>query len=84
MKTVEQLRAELKEALAFCSHDNDGTLAAQVDENISWAWDNWEEEVLKDFYEGEKPQFYNAEFKDHWIDCEDFDTELEFINDPVN
>lgn len=81
MITVEQLREELKEALAFCTHVNDGSLAAQVDENISWAWDNWEEDVLKEFYNGEKPEFYNSEFKDHWIDLEDFDTELSFLNE---
>lgn len=84
MKTVKQLREELKQALAFCSHDNDNTLAAHVNENINWAWNNWEEQDLKDFYEGDKPDTYTDEFRDHWIDCEDFDTELEFINNPAN
>ncbi|MDR2223777.1 MAG: hypothetical protein LBE34_13745 [Flavobacteriaceae bacterium] len=83
MKTVNELRTELKEALNFCSHANDNTLAAHVNENIKWAWDNWEESDLKGFYEGEKPESYTASFKDHWIDCEDFDTELEQINNPA-
>lgn len=82
--TVEQLRAELKVALQDCTHVNDGSLAAHVNENINWAWDNWEEQDLKDFYEGEKPEDYTEEFRDHWIDCEYFDTELEFINNPPN
>lgn len=82
--TVAELRAELKVALQDCTHVNDGSLAAQVDENISWAWDNWDDEILKEFYTGEKPEFYNSEFKDNWIDNEDFDTELKFINDPEN
>ncbi len=83
MKTVDQLRAELKEALAFCTHINDGSLAAQVDENISWAWDNWEEDILKDFYTGEKPENYTEDFRDNWIDNEDFETELEQLNNPA-
>ncbi|MDM1452210.1 hypothetical protein [Myroides odoratimimus] len=83
MKTVEQLRTELKNSLSELSHVNDGSLAAQVNENIQWAWDNWEEEVVKSFYTGDKPEKYNEDFMKDWIDNEDFDTELEQINNPA-
>lgn len=81
MKTIEQLKAELKEALSECVHINDGSLAAQVDENIQWAWENWNDEIIKDFYKGEKPEGYTPEFRDHWIDNEDFYDALERINE---
>lgn len=81
MKTIEQLKAELKEALSECAHINDGSLAAQVDENIQWAWENWEPKFLDDYFTGEKPEIYTPGFRDDWIDNEDFDSELERINE---
>ncbi|MDM1057899.1 hypothetical protein [Myroides odoratimimus] len=83
MKTVNELRTELKEALANCTHANDNSLAAHVNQNIQWAWDNWEVENVKDYYEGQKPEIYTPEFMNDWIDNEDFDTELEQINNPA-
>lgn len=83
MKTLEQLQTELKDQLSECNHVNDGSLAAQVNENIQWAWDNWDNKDLEEFYKGEKPENYTVQFKNHWIDCESFDMELEQINDPA-
>lgn len=82
MKTVEELRLELKEQLQDCIHVNDGSIAAQVDDRIQWAWDNWEDDIVATFYEGEKPECYNEEFRNEWIDNEPFDVELERINNP--
>lgn len=80
MKTIEQLRNELKESLSNCIHVNDGSLAAQVDENIRWAWENWSVD-FSEYYTGkEKPENYTPEFRDEWIDNEPFDSELEMIN----
>ena len=72
--TVEQLREELKNTLikSGLNHVNDGSLAARVNENIQWAWDNWESECLKGYFTGEKPTDYTEEFMNDWIDNEDF------------
>ena len=82
MKTVEELRSELKGQLQDCIHANDGSIAAQVDDSIQWAWDNWEDDIVATFFEGEKPECYNEKFRDEWIDNEPFDIELERINNP--
>ena len=80
MKTIEQLINELKDALEYCAHINDGSLAARVNENIQWAWENWDDKYTKDYYEGEKPETYTPEFRDDWIENEDLWDELERIN----
>lgn len=80
MKTVQQLREELKESLKNNIHVNDGSLAAQVDENIRWAWNNWDVDFTG-YYEGsEKPENYTELFRNEWIENEPFDTELEMMN----
>lgn len=77
METVQQLREELKEELINCNYINDGSLAAQVNENIQWAWENWDID-FSDYYEGDiKPELYTETFRDEWIDNEDFDSEIE-------
>ena len=79
--TLVELQNSLKSELANCMHDNDGSLAAQVDNNIQWAWDNWDVDFTE-YYEGsKKPTCYTPSFRDMWIDNEDFDVELERIND---
>lgn len=52
MKNAQDLRNELKDALSNCIHVNDGSIAAQVDENIQWAWDNWNNYDFREHYEG--------------------------------
>lgn len=84
MKTVNELRSDLKNELASCSHVNDNSLAAHVNENIQWAWDNWTVDFTS-YYEGiEKPERYTESFRDEWIENEEFDTELEAMNDEEN
>lgn len=94
MKTINELKNELKSSLEDCTFINDGSLAAQVDENIQWAWDNWDfdhEDYLPVdptapiyFSDGPeqkvKPERYTASFRDQWIENEDFYVELERIN----
>ena len=80
MKTVNELRSELKNELLFCSHVNDNTLAAHVNENIQWAWDNWYIDFSSYFEGSEKPERYTVKFMEEWIENEDFETELAEIN----
>jgi hypothetical protein len=72
MNESEKLKQELKDELSECNHINDGSLAAHVNENIQWAWDNWSVD-LSDYYYGEKPERYTSLFRDEWIDNEPFD-----------
>jgi len=81
MKTATVLRSELKNELVNCNYVNDGSLAAQVNENIQWAWDNWEID-FSSYFEGiEKPERYTILFMEEWIENEPFDTELSAINE---
>ena len=80
MKTVNEIRSELKNELASCNHVNDNTLAAHVNENIQWAWDNWTID-FSNYFEGEKPENYTKDFMEDWIDSEDFESELQAINE---
>lgn len=82
MKTAIDLKEELKSALENCNHVNNGSIAAQVNENIQWAWENWGDSYdYTEHYEGEeKPESYTESFRDEWIENEDFDIELEMIN----
>lgn len=79
MKTLDELRSELKSVLAAGTYEM-GSLYAHVDGNIQWAWDNWTID-FSEFFEGdEKPERYTESFRDEWIDCELFEQELEYIN----
>lgn len=80
MKTANELRIELKNKLQSCNHINDNTLAAHVNENIQWAWDNWDIDFSSYFEGSEKPQQYTTSFMEEWIENEDFETELAEIN----
>lgn len=42
---------------------------------INWAWENWEDSIVKTFYEGEKPERPTAEFVEQWIYNEDFEAD---------
>jgi hypothetical protein len=82
MKTLEELKDELKEKLSNCTYINDGSLASQVNENIQWVWDNWDID-FSEYYNGQiKPENYTSSFRNNWIDNEPFDIELEQINYP--
>lgn len=82
MKTIEQLKQDLKDTLLEnkLTYVNDGSLSARVNENIQWAWDNWEAENLEGYFTGEKPENYTAEFMVDWINNEDLWSELEQVN----
>lgn len=82
MKTLAQLQNELKEQLSECTHVNDGSLAAHVNENIQWAWDNWDIDFTEHFEGDEKPENYTPSFRDEWIENEPFEPELDAINNP--
>lgn len=47
----------------------------QITTAINWAWDNWEERVLKTFYDGEKPERPTPDFIEQWIINEDFEAD---------
>jgi hypothetical protein len=81
MKTITDLKAELKSDLATCNHVNDNSLAAHVNENIQWAWNNWDIDFSLYFEGNEKPERYTVAFMEEWIENEDFDTELAAINE---
>ena len=81
MKTVNELRSELKEELSSCNHANDNTLAAHANENIQWAWDNWTIDFTPYFCGDKKPERYTEDFMEEWIDNEDFESELQSINE---
>jgi hypothetical protein len=82
MKTLPQLKKELINELSNCTHENDNTLAAHVNENIQWAWDNWDIDFAEYYKGNKKPENYTSEFRDNWIYNEPFDSELEKINYP--
>ena len=79
MRTVEELRSELKRVLSAGTYEM-GSLYAHVQENIQWAWENWDID-FSEYYEGsEKPEQYTEAFMEEWIDNEPFDVELDFLN----
>lgn len=79
MRTVEELREDLKQVLGAGTYEI-GSLYAHVNDNIQWAWENWDID-FSDFFEGDqKPDHYTEPFRDEWIDCELFEEELLYIN----
>lgn len=42
---------------------------------IEYAWNHWDNEIVATYYEGEKPQFANADFIENWVDNEDFEAD---------
>ena len=81
MKTLNELKSELKSELLGCCHANDDSLAAHVNEGIQWAWDNWNIDFSEYFEGSEKPEKYTESFRDMWIENEPFDVELAAINE---
>ena len=86
-KTEQEVKNELLALveLEFLGHNgNDGSLEAQVDENIQWAWDNWDN--LEEYYVGDKPKYYTKEFAIEWIENEDFYSyvsDFEYMKDRI-
>ncbi|MDO9554546.1 hypothetical protein [Rhodonellum sp.] len=48
---------------------------SKISEAVDYAWNNWDEAVLKTYYEGEKPEQPTEEFINHWIENEDFEAD---------
>ena len=48
---------------------------SKITHAVDYAWNNWDEEVLKTYYEGEKPQQPTEEFINNWVDNEDFEAD---------
>lgn len=48
---------------------------SKISEAVDYAWNNWDEDILKTYYEGEKPEQPTAEFITNWVDNEDFEAD---------
>lgn len=72
MKEIE-IRKEIASAIiALGWSDKEYYLLSQTRLDIQWAWENWEDELLKRFYKGEKPEDPTENFVYDFCDNEDF------------
>ena len=72
MKEIE-IRKEIASAIIALSwSDKEYDLLNQTRLDIQWCWDNWEDECLKEFYEGEKPEDPTEAFIKDFCYNEDF------------
>lgn len=84
------MNAEIRNNIASAIIDLNWTseqfnLLDKIRTSIYWAWGNWENEVLKDFYSGEKPEDPTEEFIQDWVNNEDFSEDFgeEFEQDLI-
>lgn len=56
-------------------NSNIPSIIRQIDENLCWAWDNWDDELTANHYEFEKPKFPTYSFINEWVDNEDFEAD---------
>lgn len=76
MKEIE-IRKEIASAIiALGWSDKECYLLSQTSLDIQWAWENWEENVLKEFYKGEKPEDPTEKFIYDFCDNEDFEADF--------
>ena len=47
-------------------------LLDKIRTSIYWSWQNWDDEILKEFYYDEKPEDPTEEFIHDWVSNEDF------------
>lgn len=71
MKTEQSTINKIIEAITCKREDlfNDREYD-KVTDAIFWAWDNWEESVLKSYYTGEKPTEPTEQFRRQWLENE--------------
>lgn len=48
---------------------------SKISEAVNYAWNNWDQEILRTYYEGEKPEQPTEEFINNWVDNEDFEAD---------
>ena len=48
---------------------------SSISDDLDYAWNNWDEEILRTYYEGEKPEQPTEEFVKVWVDNEDFEAD---------
>lgn len=54
---------------------NTSDTLSKIYEMVQWAWDNWDEDIISTYYEGEKPISPTKEFIEQWVDNEDFEAD---------
>ena len=47
----------------------------KISTSIQWAWDNWSTDVMKTYYEGEKPKYPTEDFTTQWVNNNDFEAD---------
>ena len=67
--------ASLVIQLNYGSNGNVPSIIRKIDDAIQWAWDNWDSNILKTYYEGEKPSLPTESFIYQWVDNEDFEAD---------
>lgn len=53
--------------------DEQFNLLDKISSNIYWSWENWEDDILQEFYEGEKPEDPTEAFIKDFCYNEDFE-----------
>lgn len=72
MKEIEIRREIASAIIALGWSDKEYYLLNETRLNIQWCWDNWEDEFLKEYYKGEKPEDPAEKFIYDFCDNEDF------------
>ena len=47
----------------------------RIECDIQQAWEIWDDNILKSYYNGEKPEEPTDEFAEQWIENEDFEAD---------
>lgn len=47
----------------------------KISDGVEYAWNNWDDDIIATYYEGEKPEFSPINFIENWIDNEDFEAD---------
>lgn len=50
-------------------------LFSKISDAVSYAWNNWDDNIIATYYQGEKPEFAPIDFVEEWISNEDFEAD---------
>lgn len=61
-----------------------GETICKIDKTLCLAWDNWDEDIVRIFYEFDKPKYPTEDFITAWVENEDFEASGYNLNELIN
>jgi hypothetical protein len=78
LETMKINKDEIAGLVIQINHGSNGNvppIVRKIDQAVQWAWDNWDDNIVSTYYEGEKPSLPTESFIRQWVENEDFEAD---------